>query len=572
MRLVRPLLAADGGALVAGNVEPREPADAVGNRGGVGGREPERRQVEVVVLRVRIGPAHEPVVAVAEVEDRRPVQRVDVIDRDLARDELEPLAGREVVEVVVVVAVAIVPAHAPVHPLLVGEHVVDADRVVGVLDLLGERRVLEVARAVTVPGGRRQRDVVHDRARDGVDQVLRNDVAGKRILLEPPVGRRPPGERVVNLVLRPDREELGEIAAAHALGRHRRRAVVARPRFLDALEPVHEERPPVVLAHGTAGDAAVAVIGEVRERDAVHVREEIVGEERRRRLGVVRGAPERVRAGLDRQVRHAALGIAEARVERRRLDLELLHEIRRRHVGRDDFAGVRGRGAGHAVDGQVAAVAARPVHRVADDVRGLEGTIEASRAGVGDAGRKADERVRIAVGRRQLRDAPRVDDGAERRVGRLDQGNLGGDVDRLERLSELEHEIDGERIGDSDFDLPRGFLEARELRRYLIGAGQQIRCLEEAKRVRRQRDGRAHRDVRDRHGGAGDDAAAAVADRSGDGSARVLRRGAGRERRDHESRHEDGRRSCEPVAAASLSRAPHHRLLLLVPSTRGASS
>ena len=133
-------------------------------------------------------------------------------------------------------------------------------------------------------------------------------------------------------------------------------------------------------------------------------------------------------------------------------------------------------------------------------------------------------------------------------------------------------EIDGERIGDSDFDLPRGFLEARELRRYLIGAGQQIRRLEEAERVRRQRDGRAHRDVRDRHGGAGDDAAAAVADRSGDGSARVLRRGAGRERRDHESRHEDGRRSCEPVAAASLSRAPHHRLLLLVPSTRGASS
>ncbi len=523
-----------------------------------------------MVLRVRIGPAHEPVVAVAEVEDRRPVQRVDVIDRDLARDELEPLAGREVVEVVVVVAVAIVPAHATVHALLVGEHVVDADRVVGVLDLLGERRVLEVARAVTVPGGRRQRDVVHDRARDGVDQVLRNDVAGKRILLEPPVGRRPPGERVVNLVLRPDREELREIAAAHALGRHRRRAVVARPRFLDALEPVHEERP--VLAHGTAGDAAVAVIGEVRERDAVHVREEIVGEERRRRLRVVRGAPQRVRAGLDRQVRHAALGIAEARVERRRLDLELLHEIRRGHVRGDDFAGVRGRRAGHAVDRQVAAVASRPVHRVADDVRGLEGTIEASRAGVGDAGRKADERVRIAVRRRQLRDAPRVDDRAERRVGRLDQGNLGGDVDRLERLSELEHEIDGERIGDSDFDLPRGFLEARELRRHLIGAGQEIRRLEEAERVRRQRHGRAHRDVRDRHGGAGDDAVAAVADRSGDGSARVLRRGAGRERRDHESRHEDGRRSCEPVAAASLSRAPHHRLLLLVPSTRGASS
>ena len=101
------------------------------------GREPQAGQVEVVVLRVRVGAAHEPVVAVADVQDRAGAEQPDVIERDLPRDELEPLAGGEVAEVVVVVAVPIVPADAAVHALLVGQVVVDADRVVRVLDVSG---------------------------------------------------------------------------------------------------------------------------------------------------------------------------------------------------------------------------------------------------------------------------------------------------------------------------------------------------------------------------------------------------------------------------------------------------
>ena len=140
------------------------------------------------------------------------------------------------------------------------------------------------------------RDVLERGARHRIDQVLRNDVAGKRIRLDAAAGDRPPRERVVDLVLRPERQQLREVAVAHLLGRHGRRAVVARPRFVDALEAVHEERPaPAVVAgqqHRPAGRAAVAVVGEVGERDVVGVGEEVVGEQPPRRLGVVGGARE----------------------------------------------------------------------------------------------------------------------------------------------------------------------------------------------------------------------------------------------------------------------------------------
>ena len=132
---------ATAGALIAGDVEAGEPADAVRNRRVVRCGEPQARQIEVVVRGIRIGAAHEPVVAVADVHDRARRQHVDVVERDLARDELEPFAGGQVAEVVVVVAVAIVPAHAREHPLLVGDVVVDADGVVGVLDVFRQRRV-----------------------------------------------------------------------------------------------------------------------------------------------------------------------------------------------------------------------------------------------------------------------------------------------------------------------------------------------------------------------------------------------------------------------------------------------
>ena len=73
--LVRAQLAGDAGALVAGDVEAGEPPDAVGNRRVIRRGEPERGQVEVVVRRVRVGAADEPVVAVAHVQNRGRVEQ-----------------------------------------------------------------------------------------------------------------------------------------------------------------------------------------------------------------------------------------------------------------------------------------------------------------------------------------------------------------------------------------------------------------------------------------------------------------------------------------------------------------
>ncbi len=85
-------------------------------------------------------------------------------------------------------------------------------------------------------------------------------------------------------------------------------------------------------------------------------------------------------------------------------------------------------------------------------MRGLEGPVEPGRSGVGDAGGQADERVGIAVGRRQLRDAPRVDDVPEGGVGRLEQRRVGGDGDRLDGLADGEREVDLEPVGNADLD------------------------------------------------------------------------------------------------------------------------
>ena len=164
---------------------------------------------------------------------------------------------------------------------------------------------------------------------------------------------------------------------------------------------------------------------------------------------------QRVGAGLDAQVGDAPFGVAEAGVERGGLHLELLDDVGRRHVGGDDLAGVRGRGARHAVDRQVAAVAARAVHRVADDVGRLERPIEPGRAGVRDAGGEADQRVRIAVRRRQLGDPPGIDDVAERGVGGLEQRRRRRYGDFFDGAADLERDVELEAIGDADLEASR---------------------------------------------------------------------------------------------------------------------
>ncbi len=399
---------------------------------------------------------------------------------------------------------------------------------------------------VSVAGRRRASEVLERRARDRVDQILGNDVAGERVLLEPSAANRAPRERVVNLVLRSKREQLREIAVAHLLGRHGRRAVVARPRLVDALESIHEERLAAAVIAGkddrAAGHPAVAVVAERRQRDVVGVGEEVVGKELARRFGNVDRAAQPVGAGLDHQVRHATFGVAGGGVEGRSLDLEFLNDVGRWDVGRDDLTRVGGSRARHAVDRQIAAVASRPIHRVADDVRGLEGSVEAPGPGVSDASGQADEGIGITVWRRQLHDPARVDDVAERSVGGFEERRVRQDGHRLDGLADGEREVDLEPIGDADLDLTCRLLEALKLGVHLIDAGNQVGSLIEADFVRDDGDGGAHLLVGDGDGRSRDDAAARIANRAGDRSARVLcrdRRGE-RERDNRRGREREG--------------------------------
>jgi hypothetical protein len=274
---------------------------------------------------------------------------------------------------------------------------------------------------------------------------------GERIAFDAAVRQQPRGEGVVDLVLRSERQQLREVAVAHPLGRHVRHAVVARPRLGNRLVAVHEERP---VPHDRAvGRHRPARVAELRQRDVVRVGEEVVREELRRGLHEIRRAAEGVGPRFEAEVRHAAFRVAEGGVEGRRLNLELLDDVLRRHErGGDLSRSGRGR-ARHAVDRDVAPVGARAVHRVADDVRRLEGAVEPGRTHERGAGRQADERERVAVRRRQLGDAACVHHLAERRARRVEQRRRGDDRDLFGGAADLEHHLELQPIADAQLHL-----------------------------------------------------------------------------------------------------------------------
>ena len=225
---------------------------------------------------------------------------------------------------------------------------------------------------------------------------------------------------------------------------------------------------------------------------------------------------EAVRPGLDADAGHTALGVAELGVEGRGLDPELLNEIGGRDVGRDDLVGVRGGGARRAVDQQVAAVAARAVVGVPDDVRRLVRPVQPLVTRVGQAGRESHDLVRVAVDQRELREALRVHREAQVGVRLVERGPLGGDDDFLLHGSDFEHDGQVARLVDLEpHVIPDVLLETRDLDRDLVGAGKQIVDLEQAFAVGRGRHRRASCHVRDAHGSPGNRCLAGVRDSAG---------------------------------------------------------
>src|SRR5215510_11181988 len=98
------------------------------------------------------------------------------------------------------------------------------------------------------------------------------------------------------------------------------------------------------------------------------VAEEIVGREAAWLANVVARAVQRVRARLDADAGHAALGVAELGVVGRGLDFEFLDDVSRRNVRRDHLVGVVRGSARRAVNRQVAAIGPGPCNCEADNV------------------------------------------------------------------------------------------------------------------------------------------------------------------------------------------------------------
>src|ERR1035438_1710697 len=375
-----------------------------------------------------------------------------------------------IVEVVVVSTVAGIGAIADEEALPVAQVLVDAPGSVPVLGLFGGGGVLIVGQAEGIARGQLGRgEIAHDLDAYRVEPVAGNLVARKRGFREASggIGARA-CRRVVNGVAGSAvGQQRREIALVLGRSRHGVGGVVmARARIVDALVAKQEER--LVLAvvhlrdtHRTAEGAAPRIEHEVRPRRAGLVQEEVVGPETGALEAEVRGAVEIVGARFDADVGHAALRLAELRIEGGRLHLELLHDVGGGHVGRRHLEGIGARSGGRAVDGDVVQQAAGSAHREVHDVGGFEGTIETHAAVEGAAGREADQQEGVAVGERQVRHPLGVHHGAQRGGFGIEECCLRAHRHGLFRSADFERHVDGQTVRYADFNArPHGLLEA----------------------------------------------------------------------------------------------------------------
>src|SRR5262245_63250752 len=171
MGVGRPQFAADARALVSGEVEAREAPGILPDQVVVVTGEAERGQIEAPIFRIRIGSPDKAVIAVARVDHYRGRDHPDVVEGALPGFEEEPLAGRGVAIVVVVVTIAVVPARAPENAMVLADDVIYPDRVREILNRLGQVGLGKVASAVEHAGGCRQRKkVVNEIPRYRIDQ------------------------------------------------------------------------------------------------------------------------------------------------------------------------------------------------------------------------------------------------------------------------------------------------------------------------------------------------------------------------------------------------------------------
>ena len=257
------------------------------------------------------------------------------------------------------------------------------------------------------------------------------------------------------------RHQLGEVAALH--GRRRRieeqRASLPLPVALVRREEEHlvagdraaYVRTPLVLDERWSLDLVL--------RGGVGVVEEGVGIEDPVAEEFVGRAMELIAAGLGGHVDHAAGETPEFRTQVVGLDLEFLHRVLRGHqsgqvdVGHVDRRAVERRRA------LVGLPAADLVVAPSEDVH-AGGALHGLALGH-DARRQGHKVEDVAAVQGRLGHFPRLDDLAERRGLRLQQGCLRHDLHNLGHLADLQDRIDANAGLDLDRDRPlRELLEA----------------------------------------------------------------------------------------------------------------
>ncbi len=316
-------------------VDERERGDIAGRKRYELRRETERREVEPLAppaLREQL--PREPA---ANVHHQVVAERVGVIHAENTVLPVQEDSRGDVVEAIVFFFLPEIPAEAAVDPM-VGRDVVIDPSGGGVVGLeRHRRRVLEVL--LTIGRGRLvwQRKVLEDSLRDGVDQSGRDDVSGEGIAGEPPRLRRvrPDRERVVDLILRSEREQIREVPDAHLRRRHRHD--IRRGDLEGVRLDIREVEGPIRL-DGASHGAAEPVVLVVALRPVGALVEEVLRVERGATIPLVHLPPEGVGPALGHEVDHGAHRVANCRVVGGRMDLELLDRRRRRAI-RDAVVG-----------------------------------------------------------------------------------------------------------------------------------------------------------------------------------------------------------------------------------------
>ena len=264
------------------DIDGGEPQNAGIDQFCVRGWKSQFRQVETHRQRVGVLDTYEPVEPDPKVHDEARAEGLDVVDHGSTRQELEPLAAGGAVEVVEIVALALIYDEAPEQTVGVLEVVIHTARVC----VIGQRFLfvgqIQVAGAVRMAEIRGLRaEVAEDVLGDRTDSRSWDDVSDERRPLNPPAGEQCRGGWIVDLVIAVDLQESGKIALLLGVGRDGQQFGPRTDRVPSLVAP-HEEC--VVPAVEDVGDhqgtrhcRIPPVVGEVSVRLPGLVREPVVG-------------------------------------------------------------------------------------------------------------------------------------------------------------------------------------------------------------------------------------------------------------------------------------------------------